>query len=308
MSEWRLSTPVAFLVFNRPETTARVFEAIRQARPPKLLVVADGPRPDRPGEAERCASVRRIVDGVDWPCEVWKDFSDVNLGCRKRVSGGLDRVFRTVEEAIVLEDDCLPHPTFFRFCEELLGRYRDDRRVALISGDNFQPRPRRTEYSYYFSRIPHIWGWASWRRTWALYDAGMAAWPEIRDGGWLADIFGDKGTAKYWASVFERTYRGEIDTWDHQLTFSLCAHRGLVVLPNANLVSNIGFGEGASHTRAGSSVANLPSEPMGFPLRHPPFMVRDAAADRFTHELLYDPPLPMKIRLKLGLGPGRGKR
>lgn len=304
MPDWELNKPVAFIIFNRPDTTRKVFEAIRRARPPALLVVADGSRPDRPGEGELCAAARAVIEGVDWPCKVMKNYSDTNLGCKRRVSSGLDWVFDTVEEAIIVEDDCLPHPTFFRFCEELLERYRDDERVAMISGDNFQFGKRRTEYSYYFSIYPHIWGWASWRRTWNLYDVGMHTWPEIRDGGWLADIFSDGGTARYWSDIFERTYQNEIDTWDHQLTFSLCSRRSLIILPNINLVANIGFGAGASHTSGASFVANLPVDPMVFPLRHPPFMARDTVADRFTHGIIYDPGFLLKVRLKLGLASG----
>lgn len=156
MIDWRLTTPVAFLVFNRPDTTIRVFEEIRRARPPKLLVVADGARADRPGEAEKCAQVRAIVEQVDWECGVLKNYADDNMGCKRRISSGLDWVFANVEEAIILEDDCLPHPSFFRFCEELLRRYRDDERVMMISGDNFQFGKKRTDYSYYFSKYPHI--------------------------------------------------------------------------------------------------------------------------------------------------------
>ena len=152
------STPVAFIIFNRPDTTKRVFAEIAKARPPKLLVIADGPRADHPADVEKCAAVRAIIDGVDWDCEVLKNYSDVNLGCKRRVSSGLDWVFDTVEEAIILEDDCLPHPTFFRFCEEMLEKYRDDKRIAMISGDNLQFGRKRTGYSYYFSRYPHIWG------------------------------------------------------------------------------------------------------------------------------------------------------
>jgi len=303
-----VNKPVAFLIFNRPDTTARVFEAIRRARPPKLLVVADGPRAGRPGEAERCAAARRIIDGVDWPCEVLKSYSDTNLGCKRRVSSGLDWVFATVEEAVILEDDCLPHPTFFRFCEELLDRYRDDERVAMISGDNFQFGKRRTGYSYYFSIYPHIWGWASWRRMWKQYDVAMRSWPEIRDGGWLADIFGDGRTARYWSDIFERTYRNEIDTWDYQLAFSLWSRGGLTILPTVNLVSNIGFGEGASHTNRRNLVANIPSEAMALPLRHPPFMVRDIPADGFTHGIIYDPGFVRKLRMRLGILPGPPER
>ena len=277
-------TPVALIIFNRPDTTERVFEEIRRARPPKLLVVADGPRADMPGEAERCAAARAIIDGVDWDCEVLKNYSDVNMGCKRRVSSGLDWVFDTVPEAIILEDDCLPDPTFFRFCEELLERYRDDLRVAMISGDNFQFGKHRTTHGYYFSRYTHIWGWASWRRAWKNYDVNVGLWPEIRDGGWLDDMLGDPRAARYWSGMFEMAYRGGADTWDYQWLFACWAQGGLTVLPNVNLVSNIGFGGGGTHTAGISRLADMAVENMPFPLSHPPYMFRDSVADRATED------------------------
>jgi len=301
VAEYRLNKPVAFLVFNRPETTARVFEAIRQARPPVLLAVADGARSDRPGETERCAAVRSILETVDWPCDVRKNYSETNLGCKRRISSGLDWVFSQVEETIILEDDCLPHPGFFRYCEELLERFRRDERIWMISGDNFQFGRRRTPYSYYFSTYPHIWGWASWRRTWNHYDLEMKLWPEIRDGGWLSDIFHDPRSVAYWKGNFERTYQGKFDTWDHQFFFSMLTHRGLSVAPSVNLVSNIGFGPHSSHTRKGDFTENLPVSAPQFPLVPPPFVIRDKEADRFEQETIYNPGAFLKMRLMLGL-------
>lgn len=287
MSDFKLTTPVAFLIFNRPDTTEQVFEEIRRVKPPKLLVVADGPRQDRTSEVEKCAAARAVIDRVDWPCEVLTNYSDVNLGCRRRVSSGLNWVFDTVEEAIILEDDCLPHSTFFRFCEELLEKYRDDERIALIAGTNYQFGRKRTNFSYYFSRYNHIWGWASWRRAWKDYDVEMNSWPEVRDGEWLYDLLGED-VARYWMANFERAYTGKIDTWDYQWTFACWIHNGLSILPNVNLVSNIGFGEEATHTKnSESKVANLPMEEMGFPLIHPNFVIRDARADDFTHNLVF---------------------
>jgi len=282
MPESEMTSPVAFLVFNRPQTTARVWEAIRKARPPKLLIVADGPRSDRPDDAQRCSDVRAICEHVDWPCDVARNYSDINLGCRRRVSSGLDWVFQTVEEAIVLEDDCLPHPSFFRFCQELLARYRDDERVMLITGDNFQPGPPRTDYSYYFSRYPHIWGWASWRRAWRHYDVDLSLWPIVRDGGWLDDLFERPNVVEYWRIMLSKVANHEIDTWDYQMTFSLRCQNGLSILPRDNLITNIGFGADATHTAVKDSVANLPVRAMEFPLHHPPFMIPDRQADLFT--------------------------
>src|SRR6185369_14461868 len=170
MADWALTTPVAFIIFNRPDTTEKVFAEIARARPPKLLVIADGPRAGRAGEADRCAATRAIIDRVDWDCKVLTNYSDVNLGCKNRVASGIDWVFEQVPEAIILEDDCLPDPTFFRFCEELLIRYREDERISQICGANFQFGRKRSNDSYYFSRYNHIWGWASWRRAWQHYD------------------------------------------------------------------------------------------------------------------------------------------
>ncbi|OUC08639.1 hemolytic protein HlpA-like protein, partial [Litorilinea aerophila] len=165
-----MQTPVIFLIFNRPDTTAQVFAEIAKARPRRLLVVADGPRPHRPDDVEKCSATRAVIERVDWPCEVSCDFAEENLGGRRRISSGLTWAFSQVEAAIVLEDDCLPHPTFFPFCEELLNRYCHDERIMAITGDNFQFGRSRTKYSYYFSRYFHSWGWATWRRAWQHYD------------------------------------------------------------------------------------------------------------------------------------------
>ncbi len=303
MSELQLKTPVAFLVFNRPDKTEKVFEAIRQAKPPKLLVVADGPRADRPGEAEKCAAVRAIIDRVDWDCQVLKNYAESNLGCKQRVASGLDWVFDTVEEAIILEDDCVPHPTFFRFCEELLNRYRHDKRIMSICGQNVPFRNRRTEDSYHFSRYSSSWGWASWRRAWRFYDVDMKLWPEVRDGNFLSDILGDLKTVKYWTRTFHMCYEGQINTWDYQWTFAGWVQNGMSILPSVNLVTNIGFDEEGTHTtdcNPTSSPANRPLEAMSFPLRHPPFVIRDAQADRWIQINIHlDAPLLERAKNKL---------
>jgi hypothetical protein len=177
-----METPIAFFIFNRPHLTQKVFDAIRQAQPKILLVVADGSRFDRADETELCAQTRAVIKQVDWDCQVLTNFSETNLGCKRRVSSGLNWVFETVEEAIILEDDCLPHPTFFPFCETLLDYYRHDSRIMNISGENFQFGRQRTQDSYYFSRYNHCWGWASWRRAWNNYDVEMQLWSVIKEG------------------------------------------------------------------------------------------------------------------------------
>ncbi len=299
MVDWQGRTPVAFIIFNRPDTTARVFEAIRQVRPPKLLVVADGPRAQTPDDAARCQAARAIIEQVDWPCEVLKNYADKNLGCRARVSSGLDWVFSNVNEAIILEDDCLPHPTFFRFCEELLKRYRDDDRIMMITGTNKLFGQKRTSYSYYFSRYVHVWGWASWKRAWKHYDASMKAWPEIRDGGWLRDIFREKRVERYWHRMFERVYNGGVNTWDYQWTFACLTQNGVTILPSVNLISNIGFGSMATHTQGRSAYADMKMESMSFPLKHPVCLIRDEQSDAITDKTEYIPLLKTRIWNKI---------
>jgi hypothetical protein len=276
-----MNTPVVLIIFNRPDTTAQVFAEIRKARPPQLLVIADGPRENRSDDLEKCRAARAIIGQVDWPCKVITNYADQNLGCKHRVSSGLDWVFSLVEEAIILEDDCLPHPSFFRYCEELLERYRDDRRIGMISGHNVLFGYRRTADSYYYSSIPHIWGWATWRRTWEAYDFRISSWPQVRDAGWLQDIFNTDIEVKSWTSIFDCQYDGVFDTWDYQLVFASLINNWLNITPNVNLISNLGFGADATHTDNLKDVlAKQLIEEIFFPLTHPLFVVNDRVSER----------------------------
>ena len=277
-----LETPVLFLVFRRPELTRRVLDAIKQARPAKLFVAADGPRADQPGEYEQCQATRDIVrDGIDWDCEVRTLLRERNLGCKVAVSSAIDWFFEQVEEGIIVEDDCLPDPSFFGFCEALLDKYRDVPEVMHISGDNFQMGRTRGDGSYYGSVYAHIWGWASWRRAWRRYDVGMKSFPEFKQSGGLERTFATAAERAFWLRSLERTYRGEINTWDFQWTYSLWAHDGLAILPNTNLVENIGFGADGTHTLA-ASACQPPVRAKAGPLVHPSRLARDGQADEFT--------------------------
>jgi len=218
---------------------------------------------------------------------------------RRHQHGMQAPLFETVEEAVILEDDCLPHPTFFRFCQQLLARYREDERVMAISGDNFQFGRKRTEHSYYFSRYPHCWGWATWRRAWKHYDGEMYLWPTIKQNHWLHDILEDQRAVSYWTSILDDTYAGKINTWNYAWTFSCWTQSGLTILPNVNLVSNIGFGPQATHTRGTSQQAEMEVRPMAFPLLHPPCMIRDSEADHRTQRALQEQSrLTARIRRK----------
>jgi hypothetical protein len=291
-----MQSPVLFLIFNRPEPTRRVFEALRAARPPRLYIAADGPRSSRPGEAARCAATREVITTIDWPCEVRTLLRDDNLGCKRAVSGGIDWFFEQEEQGIIIEDDVLPDPTFFPYCDELLDRYRDVEQVGMISGDNFQFGTVRGEASYYFSRYAHIWGWASWRRTWRRYDRDMKAWPEFKRTGGLQRVLGRRrDEVGFWTRTFDATHAGKIDTWDHQLSFSMWAHGMLSLLPQSNLVANIGFGADATHTSGASRYADMPRQRMEFPLAHPASISQCTAADDFTASQMFVRPLHMRV-------------
>ena len=235
-----LTTPVAFLVFNRPDTTEQVFAAIRQAQPETLLLVADGPRVDRPGEAELCAKVRGIIEQIDWPCRVLKNFSEVNMGCKGRVSSGLDWVFSEVEEAIILEDDCLPHPDFFPFCQEMLARYSDDERIMMIGGINYLLDKLDIKDSYFFSRYFAIWGWATWRRAWEKYDINMQEWKRFKKEKLLKSYYSQGFMQRHLEYSFDLAYSKRINTWDIQWFYTCLFNNGLSIVPKVNLISNIG--------------------------------------------------------------------
>ncbi|HZP94393.1 MAG TPA: glycosyltransferase family 2 protein [Burkholderiales bacterium] len=287
MTDQGICPPVLILGFNRPDTTSRVLEALRPVRPAQLYFAVDGPRAERAGERERVLEVQRLAERIDWPCEAYTLFRDSNLGCKLAVSEAISWFFDRVEAGIILEDDCVAHPNFFRFAAELLDRFHDDERVLMISGDNFQFGRRRTPYSYYFSLYTHIWGWATWRRAWRLYDHRMSLWPELRDGGWLEDVLGDRVAAASWSRIFEDTWRERNSSWAYRWTFAAWVQGALTVLPAVNLVSNIGFGEQATHTRRANPLAALPAQPMDFPLSHPPYVIRDARADRYTQRAVF---------------------
>lgn len=272
-----LKTAVLFLVFNRLDTTKQVFEAIRKAKPPRLYVAADGPRADKPGEAERVERVRRIATLVDWDCEVKTLFRVENLGCGKGVSSGIDWFFENEEEGIILEDDCLPSQSFFWFCEELLVRYRDDMRIMIVSGYNKQEMWNQDEYDYFFSYLGGIWGWASWRRAWNLYDGEMKNLKCFIENNYFEFLLGKKlGNIRKKQMI--NVIQNDVDTWDYQWGFSRNMNSGLACVPSRNLISNIGFGSDATHTQSLKKMVDVTFK-LKFPLRANRFVIADRNYD-----------------------------
>ena len=289
MNSDMLKTPVCLIIFKRPETTKKVFEALRQVKPTQLLVVADGPRPDKPGELEKCQATRQIIETVDWKCQVFKNYADTNMGLKHRVASGLDWVFNTVEEAIILEDDCLPDPTFFQFCEELLDYYYHQPKVMVITGTNFLLGNQPNEDSYYFSRYIDCWGWATWRRAWQYFDFEMKQWPELRDNNWLSKLLKEPQVTKQWTRTFQATFDGRINSWAFRWKFACWLQDGLTIVPEKNLVSNIGFNsEDSTNTvNVDTLLANTPVEEITFPLKHPEIIDRNPKVDEFIQKIVF---------------------
>ena len=270
---FELKAPVVFIIFNRFDTAERVFNAIAQAKPKKLFVIADGPRSNKSGEAEKCARVRSLIEKIDWPCTVYKNFSDTNLGCASRITSGLDWVFSQTDRAIILEDDCLPEQSFFRFCDELLERYKNDERIMQISGENKFHRTAPVESSYYFTRNIHIWGWATWARAWKLYDIDMKTWPSLKKNKILNTLYSQKSAQYHFSRLFDKYYRNEIASWDGKWVYSVCKQSAFSIAPKNTLVKNIGTDSpDATHGNMKSIYKDIDTHPMNFPLVYPEFV------------------------------------
>ena len=263
----KLEVPVVFFIFRRPETTKKVFEAIREARPDELFVIADGPSFANDAEKELTNRTREVVSQVDWPCKVHRIYAQENMGLRERIFTGLDEVFSKVPSAIILEDDCLPTPYFFDFCTLLLSTYSDEKRVGVVSGFNFGPYESEKE-DFFFSLSPSIWGWATWARTWKAFRLS----PQVEK--WSQEEIEDLRPS--FASRFQRSeflwfmrIAHTLNTWDISFFVWLRQSRILSAIPRQNLVTNIGFGDGATHTKFESFDlqvdTGLMSEPVKFP-------------------------------------------
>jgi len=289
------NTPILFLIFNRPETTERVFQKIRVIKPKCLFISADGPRLDKPGEEKRCEQARTIVQKIDWDCNVKTKFSDKNQGCKIGVSSGIDWFFQHVEEGIILEDDCLPDLSFFNFCETLLEYYRNDERVMHIGGVNFQDGKKYGTGSYYFSSLNHVWGWATWQRAWKKYDINMKSYPQYLHEGKLLQLLTDAAMCKYWKKNFDLVFEQRKDTWDYQWQYASFFYRGLAVIPNENLVSNIGFDDNATHTiDLFNSLANRPTKSLN-DIKHPSSIQVEQKADIYTFNEYFSLPKWKKL-------------
>jgi len=275
------AVPVLLLVYRRPRHVARVMEVLRAVRCPLLFVAADGPRRHIAREAEACSAARAAALAIDWQCRVETRFLETNHGCARAVSSAITWFFEHHDRGIVLEEDCVPDRSFFPFCEELLERYADDARIGVVTGNNFQNGRTRGHDSYYFSRYPHCWGWATWRRAWNLFDFNACSdyRNRLHSTRNLQPLRFDE--SMYWAAMQRMTAAGFVDSWATRWMHSLWRHDMLTVTPQANLVVNIGFDSEATHTKTEPARTSAP-QPVSFPLRHPSIVVCDSEADRIV--------------------------
>jgi hypothetical protein len=312
--DWKRETPVAFFIFKRPETAARVFKAISRARPKKLFIIADGPRKGRADEEEACRQVRSLVETIPWDCEVLRNYAETNLGCNERISSGLGWLFKHVEEAIILEDDCLPSPSFFRFAEEMLERYRDHPRIFNICGAHCIPFSSfSSKESYFFSTSFAVWGWATWRRAWKYFpgiepESVRSALPFKETASAINAVSATPRVRRHFLQILRLISQGKAAgiTWDYIWGLTCLKNQGLSIRPRRNLISNIGFAHGATNPADPSSPANnFPLDSLSFPLTHPSSIIVDKAQD-LSLELNFPPPrnLEWKLQAKILLPTG----
>ena len=280
MEEFKLTTPVAFIIFNRPDTAVQVFEEIRKAKPEKLYIISDAAREGRTEEAEKVKECRQAIENmIDWPCEVKKNYAETNMGCKMRVSSGISWALENEDRIIILEDDVIPSEQFFLYMQQMLEEYKNKKHVMMVSGTNLIKKPE-IEGDYTFSFFPSIWGWGTWRRAWSEhYDVDIKDWPEADRTGKLKKIFRDP--LSYWLYRRDayKVYNGEKDTWDIQWDHCRFMQQGLGVVPKYNMVNNIGFDrEDATHT-TGASFEDFSYGHMNIPCR---------IKDRIEYDREYD--------------------
>jgi hypothetical protein len=282
-----VTPPVLVVAFNRPGVTARVLDRIRAANPPALYAAVDGPRPGR-GDDRAIGEVHELFAAEHWDCPVHHRFQTSNAGVRTHLPGAITWFFEHEPEGIIIEDDCLPDPSFFPFCEQVLAAHRDDPDVLHVGANNFQPPDRHRSASYYFSAYSHVWGWASWRDAWAHNDLELAGVSEAEFATCLRRLFRRRRDRRYWGLMFRYARSGKVETWDYSWMFTQWARGARAVTPTTNLVSNLGFGVASTHTHdPADRWAALPTEPVPLPLQHPGSDELDRTADEWTSDVFY---------------------
>ncbi len=289
--------PILLLIFNRPEKVAQLISSLRPLKPTQIYVAADGPRPGNTKDATQCEAARRVIETIDWPCHIQKRYSETNAGCRYGITHALDWFFTHEEHGIILEDDCIPHFSFFSFCTQLLERYKDDNRIMHISGNNFQNGIIRGSGSYYFSHYTHSWGWATWKRAWAKYNETIKKTNRMSIESVIDTTSLSKKAKKFWTNNIDYTIN-RADSWDSLWLYTVWAAKGMSILPNVNLVTNIGFDHESTHTYEKSKQANIPTTNLTN-IIHPTDNLIDTDADEYTFRTHFYKSFSSKVNYRL---------
>lgn len=280
-----MDSPIVLIIYHKPERTRKIIDVLRGVKPKKIFVIADGPKNEL--DYKECTKTRAQVDKIDWDCEVVRKFSDKNIGLRKNIVGGLNWVFGITDRAIILEDDLNLDPSFFKFCDEMLEKYKNDGRVISVSGNNFLFGKVQISESYYFSRYVHSWGWATWRRAWLLYDDSMSDWKNLKRLNYLNTYLKSRVLCLYWKIIFDLVNSRRIDSWAYVWTYTAFKNQKLTIIPSKNLVSNSGYGRSATHTMFKVKTMGMKVDKMNFPLKHPKIVAENLKADEITEKNIY---------------------
>lgn len=295
-----ITAPVLLIVFNRPETTQVVFNEIRKAKVKKLFIAADGPRPGNLKDIESCKAVRQIFNEIDWDCEIHTRFLDINQGCGPGPANAISWVLSTEDRVIVLEDDCVPAQPFFNYCNELLERYKDDTRIWMISGNNYNEELVNTGHSYFFSKYGHSWGWATWKRVWQEMDLEMNKFPLFLKQEMIYNSFIRKNEAHAFLKVYKNIFADKTKMehiWDFQFGFAIRSNSGLAIIPNRNLVRNIGID--GTHSQGISKYHNRPVDEEYCIKTHPDFILCDEKYDKHHFNIHWKPQLKRSVTKKI---------
>jgi hypothetical protein len=290
-------TPVLLIIFNRPEKTQKIFDKLQIIKPNKLFISADGPRLDRKLDKELCEETRDILEKIDWPCEVYKKYSNTNISCDPHIEKAVSWFFENVEQGIILEDDCIPNYSFFIFCEALLEKYANDFNIMHINGSNFQFGKKRGEGSYYFSQYAHSWGWATWKRAWKHYDSKMQSFSTFEKNNIISIKFSTLRQQIFWLNFFRKLYQGKYSFWDSKWAYTIWSLGGICITPNVNMIANIGHGPGSTHTIFKDKL-NQKAEEMAA-IIHPLSIDINTNADEATFNVYYYRTFMQKVIYKI---------
>ena len=286
-------TPVLLIAWKRPTKVLKVIDSLKQVKPNYIYVACDGPNRGIKDEVQKVTETRKIIEmEINWNYKKFKKFyRETNHGAMYGVSDAITWFFQNEAEGIILEDDCLANKDFYHFSAEMLKKYRTEERIWSITGNNFQKGNFVGNDSYYFSCFTHIWGWATWKRCWEKYEVDIKSWPDFKKRNKLNHFFCKKHEKKYWSKIFDQMYKNKKpDTWDYQWFFSSLNNKGLNIIPNTNLVENIGFGSDSTNTKSKKSPLTYKKESSKiniFPLKHPKKIIRSVKADDFTSRKYY---------------------